>query len=205
MAADTEPIPVDFWFDAMCPWSWVASRWAIEVTRVRPVKLRWHVMSWSVLQQGRDIPAAHAEIVRQGWAPARVAIAVEQRFGNEALGDLYTAYGKRYQNQGRELDVPVIRECLAEVGLPVDVARAADSEEYDAALWASHHDGMNRVGDEVGTPILAIRGVAFFGPVMSPAPMGEAAGRLFDGLVLVSGTDGFFELKRSRTRPPAIV
>ncbi|WP_157519323.1 mycothiol-dependent nitroreductase Rv2466c family protein [Herbidospora mongoliensis] len=201
---ESNRIPVDFWFDAMCPWSWIASRWLLEVEHIRPVDLRWHVMSWSILQQGVDLLPEHVEIVRQGWGPARVAIAVEQQHGNAELGALYSAYGKRYQHQGRTLNRAAIVDSLAEIGLPVDLAEAAEDKDYDDALLASHMDGMDRVGYEVGTPILAINGVAYFGPVMSPIPRGEAAGRLFDGLALVSGTKGFFELKRSRTRAPII-
>ncbi|MGJ6968246.1 mycothiol-dependent nitroreductase Rv2466c family protein [Streptosporangium sp. G11] len=197
-------IPVDFWFDAMCPWSWIASRWLLEVERIRPVDLRWHVMSWSILQQGVDLPPEHVEIVRQGWGPARVAIAVEQRHGNTGLGALYSAYGKRYQHQGRTLNRAAIVDSLNEIGLPADLVDAAEDKDYDDALLASHTDAMDRVGYEVGTPIMAINGVAYFGPVMSPIPRGEEAGRLFDGLVLVSGTKGFFELKRSRTQAPII-
>ncbi|WP_409490922.1 disulfide bond formation protein DsbA [Amycolatopsis sp. cmx-11-12] len=197
-------VPVDFWFDAMCPWSWIASRWLIEASEVRPIETRWHVMSWSVLQHGRDIPQEHRGIVDEGWGPARVAIAAEQRHGNKVLGPLYTAFGTRYQNQGRILDREAIVESLREAGLPIDLADAADTEDYDAALWASHHDGMSRVGYEVGTPVIAIRGVAFFGPVISPIPRGEAAGTLYDGISALASVDGFFELKRSRTRPPLV-
>ena len=89
---------------------------------------------------------------------------------------------------------------------PVDpdtpVALASPSRTLDGILRASHQRAIDLVGDEVGTPVIAVDGMAFFGPVVSPAPRGEAAGRLWDGCVLVAGTDGFFELKRSRTREP---
>ena len=88
------------------------------------------------------------------------------------------------------------------MGLPLDLADAMTSTDYDEALKKSHHAGMDQVGFEVGTPVIAVEGVAFFGPVVSPIPRGDAAGRLWDGVLLVAGTDGFFDLKRTRTRDP---
>ncbi|GAA1105646.1 protein-disulfide isomerase-like protein with CxxC motif [Nocardiopsis composta] len=199
-----EPVKTaDFWFDPMCPWAWLASRWLLEVEKVRPVKARWHVMSLSVLNEGRDeLPQKYRDIMERGWGPVRVAIAAEQRFGNEILGPLYTALGTRFHLRGEEVGLPAVRDALKELDLPEDLADAAESADYDEALRRSHHDGMDRVGEDVGTPVISVDGVSFFGPVVTPAPKGEAAGRLWDGVVLVAGTDGFFELKRTRTRDP---
>jgi protein-disulfide isomerase-like protein with CxxC motif len=193
---------LDFWFDPMCPWAWIASRWVLEVETVRPVQARWHVMSLAVLNEGKDVPEAYRAFMAQAWGPVRVCIAAEQKFGPEALLPLYTALGTRFHQEKADRDRVTIEAALAEAGLPIELANAMDDSSYDDALRASHHDGMDRVGYEVGTPVISVNGTSFFGPVVSPIPRGEAAGRLWDGVVAVAGTDGFFELKRSRTREP---
>jgi 2-hydroxychromene-2-carboxylate isomerase len=201
--ADQEPTEVDFWFDPLCPWAWITSRWMLEVEQVRPVSVRWHVMSLAVLNEGKeDMPERYQELMRTAWGPVRICIAAEQKFGPEVLGALYTALGTRFHPDKLGRERATYEAALAEAGLPADLADAADSTEYDTALRASHAEGIERVGYEVGTPIISVLGTSIFGPVMSPIPRGEAAARLWDGLLLVAGTDGFFELKRSRTRDP---
>jgi predicted DsbA family dithiol-disulfide isomerase len=192
----------DFWFDPVCPWAWIASRWMLEVTQLRPVDVRWHVMSLAYLNQGRDLPEGYRRSMDAAWGPVRVCIAAEQAHGSEALLPLYTALGQRMHNGKQELTHEVITECLEEAGLPASLADAALSTDHDEALKASHHQGMDQVGYDVGTPVISVNGAALFGPVISPIPRGDAAARLWDGLLLVSGTEGFFELKRSRTREP---
>jgi protein-disulfide isomerase-like protein with CxxC motif len=192
----------DLWFDPVCPWAWMTSRWMLQVEQVRPVTTRFHVMSLSVLNRDRDLPEEYAEQMARAWGPVRVCIAAVHKHGDEVLAPLYTALGERIHVQAREVDRALVEEALVEVGLPADLADAMESTSYDAALEASHHDGMDRVGMDVGTPVISVEGVSFFGPVVSPAPKGEAAGRLWDGVVLVAGTDGFFELKRTRDREP---
>jgi hypothetical protein len=172
------------------------------VQQVRPVKAHWHVMSLSYLNQDKDVPDEYRELLEKAWGPVRVCIAAAQQHGDEVLGSLYTALGRRFHNEGREKDRATVEEALEEVGLPLGLADAMDSGEYDDALRKSHHSGMDQVGMEVGTPVISVEGVAFFGPVVTPIPRGEAAGRLWDGVVLVAGTDGFYELKRSRDRDP---
>jgi len=200
---EQEPTQLDFWFDPLCPWAWIASRWVLEVEKVRPVRARWHVMSLAVLNEdNQDMPERYRELMKQAWGPVRVSIAAEQKFGPEVLLPLYTALGTRFHNEKAEPDRVTIEAALAEAGLPAELADAADSAEYDDALRASHKDGINRVGYEVGTPVISVNGTSFFGPVVSPIPRGEDAARLWDGVLLVAGTDGFFELKRSRTRDP---
>jgi protein-disulfide isomerase-like protein with CxxC motif len=200
---EQELTPVDFWFDPLCPWAWITSRWMLEVQQVRPVRVRWHVMSLAVLNEGKtDMPERYAELMKQAWGPVRVVIAAEQRFGPEVLGPLYTALGTRFHHEKLPRDRATVEAALAEAGLPADLADAMESTEYDEALRASHAEGIERVGYEVGTPIISMNGTSIFGPVVTPIPRGEAAAKLWDGVNLVTQTDGFFELKRSRTRDP---
>ena len=198
-----EPTRVDFWFDPICPWAWITSRWILEVEQVRPVTTVWHVMSLSVLNEDREaLPERYRESMRTAWGPVRVLIAAEQAHGPQVLLPLYTALGTRFHHEKAPRDSETITAALAEAGLPTGLAAAMDSTEYDAAVRASHADGIERVGSDVGTPIISVRGMSVFGPVVSPIPRGEAAGRLWDGVQLLAGVDGFFELKRSRTREP---
>jgi hypothetical protein len=198
----------DLWFDPICPFAWMTSRWLLQVQQVRDVDVKFHVMSLSVLNEGRDeLPQRYKDMLDRGWGPVRVVIAAEEKFGNEVVADLYTALGTRIHLHDHELNRDLYVAALEEVGLPPELADAAESIDYDDALRRSHHAGMDPVGEDVGTPVIHAPGpdgsqVAFFGPVVSPAPKGEAAGKLWDGVLLVAGTDGFFELKRTRTRAP---
>jgi len=201
--AEQEFTPVDFWFDPICPWAWIASRWILEVAKARPVRPRWHVMSLSVLNEDKpDLPEVYRDLLAAGWGPVRVCIAAEQEFGPQVLGPLYTALGTRFHHEKAPRERATYEAALAEAGLPARLAGAADATEYDEALRASHKEGIERVGYDVGTPVISVNGLSIFGPVVSPIPRGEAAGRLGDGVLLIAGTDGFFELKRSRTRDP---
>ncbi|AQS65652.1 hypothetical protein [Streptomyces pactum] len=202
MRHDT-PTTVDFWFDPTCPWAWLTSRWVLEVARQRPLELRWHLMSLTVLNEGRaDLPERWHRDLAVRLEPVRVCAAAERRYGPGALGPLYTELGTRFHLEGAPRERATYAAALAGAGLDPGLAGTAVCGAYDDAVRASHHDAVGRVGTDVGTPVVAVGGVAFFGPVVSPAPRGEAATRLWDGVLAVAATDGFFELKRTRTGKP---
>ena len=202
----SDPTPVDFWFDPICPWAWITSRWMLEVEKVRPIEVHWHVMSLAVLNEGREVPPEYADLMLKAWGPVRTIIAAQRQYGDDVVGRLYTAIGIRIHN-GAEDYVTAVQEGVRSLALPEALVDAGTSEEFDVELRASHAAGIGLVGQDVGTPVIAVPGhegqrVAFFGPVVTPAPKGEAAGKLWDGVLLVAGTPGFFELKRTRTQEP---
>ena len=195
---------IHFWFDPACPWAWISSRWVLEVAEVRPVDPVFHVMSLAVLNEGRDLNERYQAGLAKTWGPVRVCAAAEAEHGRAVLRPLYTALGTRIHPGGTPIDDPsLIPDALAEAGLPASLAAAATSTEWDERLIASHHEGMDPVGTDVGTPVISFDGVSIFGPVVTPVPKGEAAGRLWDGVRLVATTPGFYELKRTRDGRPA--
>jgi hypothetical protein len=193
---------VDFWFDPGCPWAWLTSRWMLEVEKVRPVTTVFHVMSLSLLNEGKDLSDERRASLEAAKAPVRVALAVEETYGPDRLRDFYTAIGLRYHPGGQERNRATLEAALSDVGVPVTLADRGDTDANDDALRASHHAGMDPVGMDVGTPVIHVGGVAFFGPVITPRPKGEAAGRLFDSVLTLAGYEGFYELKRTRTSRP---
>jgi mycothiol-dependent nitroreductase-like protein len=193
---------VDFWFDPLCPWAWITSRWMKEVELVRPVGVRWRLMSLTMLNERKDIPDDYRARIAKALGPVRVCMAAASENGDDVLDPLYTALGTRFHNQKEPRERETVQRALGDVGLAPSLVEAMDSDALDGDIRASHAAGIDLVGDDVGTPIIKVDGAAIFGPVVTPIPRGEAAGKLWDGVRLLLGTDGFFELKRSRTRPP---
>ena len=194
--------PVGFWFDPLCPWAWMSSRWVLDVATQRDLDITFHVMSLAILNDKPDTPEEYAQMMKYAWGPVRVCIKVEQEHGSAKLAELYEAMGTRFHNAKAERDRQTVVDALAAVGLPESYADAMQDTSLDAALDKSHHEGMDAVGMDVGTPVIHVEGTAFFGPVVTPAPKGEAAAKLWDGVVLVAQTPGFYELKRTRNEGP---
>ena len=195
----SETSGADFWFDPACPFAWITSRWILEVEKVRDIDVTWHIMSLAYLNQDKDIPDEYREFLKTAWQPVRVLMAAEQKHGKDVLLPLYTAMGTRIHVEKQDKDRAMIEAALEEAGLEKELADAMDDSSYDEAIATSHRAGMDQVGNEVGTPTIAFGGHAFFGPVISKAPKGEEAGRLWDACVTLSGYQHFYELKRSRT------
>jgi hypothetical protein len=193
---------VEFWFDPSCPWAWMTSRWVDEVARFRDLDVTWKIMSLSVLNEDKDVSESYRAFFPRALRYTRLVTAVQQLHGQEWVKPLYDALGTRIHPGGSKDPDTVIPEALAEVGLPADLLQYSLTDEFDAAMRASHFDGIDRVGQDVGTPVIAVNGVAFFGPVISPSPKGEEAVRLWDGTVAVASYPGFFEIKRTRTADP---
>jgi 2-hydroxychromene-2-carboxylate isomerase len=189
----------DFWFDPLCPFAWITSRWMLEVEQVRDVAVRWRVMSLYFLNKDRDLDPDYQKRVARGLPIGRVLIAAEQQVGPDVLLPLYTAFGTRIHHEKQEVGRELVEAALAEAGAPAELVEAMDDASYDDALLASHQEAIDRVGDEVGTPTIAFNGSAFFGPVLTRIPRGEDAGRLWDGTIAVADFDYFFEIKRTRT------
>ena len=199
---ETAPSQADFWFDPLCPFAWITSRWIGEVEAVRDIRTVWHVMSLAVLNEGRDLEPAYREAMDKAWGPVRVIIAAKEQHGDHVVKPLYDAMGSQIHDGGQKDFAIVISKALADCGLPAGLADAATSDGFDPQLRASHGEGISLVGQDVGTPVVAFNGTAFFGPVLTRIPRGEQAGKLWDASVTLASYPHFFEIKRSRTERP---
>jgi len=192
----------EFWFDPICPWAWMTSRWILEVRKVRPVNVKWNLFSLSHLNRDKELSDEYKSKLIKSWQTTRVIAAAQRLKGDEITLPLYTAISSRIHIGKREIELSLFEEALSEIGLPIDLAKSAEDESLNQIVIESHERGIKLVGNDVGTPIISVNGTAFFGPVISPAPKGEEAGKLWDGVLGVASYPGFFEIKRSRTVGP---
>ena len=192
----------EFWFDPLCPWAWMTSRWILEVEKVRDISVKWNLFSLAHLNRDKDVPVEYKERLAKSWFSTRVIAAAQKSKGASITLPLYTAISSRIHLKKMEVGENLFKEALTEVGLPAELASAMNDSSYDNSIIESHERGIKLVGNDVGTPIIAVGEAAFFGPVISPAPKGEAAGKLWDGVVGVASYPGFFEIKRSRNVGP---
>lgn len=203
---DGKPTRVDFFFDPICPYAWIASRWLREVALMRLLDVHFHVMSLRMLNENGAVDPEYFRRIDHAVGPSRVAVAAVTHFGEHVLPGWYDAFGSLIFDHWRYPEPSEYRRAvevaLDAVGLPSSLASAADSAEYDDALRRSHESAVESVGGDIGTPIVQINGVAFFGPVLNSIPRGHQAVRLFDGARMLAGFPDFFELKRARTTAP---
>jgi predicted DsbA family dithiol-disulfide isomerase len=192
----------EFWFDPMCPWAFITSRWILEVEKVRDIEVSWNIFSLPHLNKDREMSDKYVAIFANSWSCARVIKAVENQFGKEKTLPLYTAISTRIHVQKESVSTDLLMDALKEIGIDTKIVQEMNNSDWDKEIIESHERGIKIVGNDVGTPIIAINGIGFFGPVISPAPKGEEAGKLWDGVVLSGSYPGFFEIKRSRTVGP---
>jgi 2-hydroxychromene-2-carboxylate isomerase len=194
---------VDMWFDTLCPWAWMTSRWLVEVEKVRDVSVNWNVMSLYYLNKDRShISAEYLDYAKKALGPLRIIVGAEKIHGPAIKGELYTAFGEEIHLRKAKFSPELNMKVLSQLSYGQGLAELAEDESLDELILASHNLGLAKVGEDVGTPIVSMGDVAFFGPVISPAPKGEEAGKLFDGVFAVASYPGFFELKRTRTAKP---
>jgi len=192
----------EFWFDPSCPWAWITSRWILEVQAQRDIEVKWNIFSLAVLNEGRELKPEYRERIDKTWGPVRVIAAAKKKNGYEVVLPLYTEIGTLFHPGAKPVAKETISEALQNQKLDPTLIDFYDTNDFDKDLRDSTKAGLALVGDDVGTPIISIEGVAFFGPVLTPAPKGSEALKLWDGVVAAASLPGFFELKRTRTARP---
>jgi hypothetical protein len=193
---------VEFWFDPSCPWAWMTSRWILEVQAQKDIEVKWNIFSLAVLNEGRELKPEYRERIDKTWGPVRVIAAAKKKNGYEVVLPLYTEIGTLFHPGAKPVAKDTISEALQNLKLDASLINFYDSNEFDQDLRDSTKAALDLVGDDVGTPIISVEGVAFFGPVITPAPKGIEALKLWDGVVAAASVPGFFELKRTRTARP---
>ncbi|MDP4986491.1 MAG: disulfide bond formation protein DsbA [Candidatus Nanopelagicales bacterium] len=192
----------EFWFDPSCPWAWITSRWILEVQAQRDIEVKWNIFSLAVLNEGRELKPEYRERIDKTWGPVRVIAAAKKKNGYEVVLPLYTEIGTLFHPGAKPVAKETISEALQNQKLDPTLIDFYDTNDFDQDLRDSTKAGLALVGDDVGTPIISIEGVAFFGPVLTPAPKGSEALKLWDGVLAAASLPGFFELKRTRTARP---
>ena len=192
----------EFWFDPSCPWAWITSRWILEVQAQRDIEVKWNIFSLAVLNEGRELKPEYRERIDKTWGPVRVIAAAKKKNGYEVVLPLYTEIGTLFHPGAKPVAKETISEALQNQKLDSSLIDYYDTNDFDQDLRDSTKAGLDLVGDDVGTPIISIEGVAFFGPVLTPAPKGSEALKLWDGVLAAASLPGFFELKRTRTARP---
>ena len=207
---------LDFFFDPVCPWAWITSRWVVEVQELRNYTVSWKFISLKILNQDKmdyaSMPAGYKDVHSAGTSCLRVAAKARSVAGNDAVAKVYTALGFSLHNkQERELFVADIEGhiagLLSQAGLPVEWALSANDESFDRLIADETAMGLERAGKDVGTPIITfspggLKEASFFGPVISTIPRGEDATKLWDAIETIATSSDMAELKRSlRARP----
>ncbi|MEN9803962.1 MAG: hypothetical protein RIS41_809 [Actinomycetota bacterium] len=205
---------LDFFFDPVCPWAWITSRWVVEVQSQRSYDVRWRPISLKVLNRDNTADWYTDQYKRwhaMGHEALRVALRLDDEFGpkggNDAVGRLYTAIGNEGHVKGRRDDFAAsteafVGECLENAGLDRHFVESAFDTSFDARIEESTELALSRTGRDVGTPILTFRPGqpnegSFFGPVIARIPRGDEALRLWDAVEVLATTPGVSELKRS--------
>lgn len=203
---------VEFFWDPICPWAWITSRWLVNVVAQKPMEVEWRFLSLSLINEERkyhdEFPPEYERAHTRGLELLRVAAAVRAELGSAAVLPLYSALGRTIHNDGNAtaFDEPTgVERVLTGLGYPVDLAAAATSAERDDLIRSETNEALDRCGGNVGTPVLSFSppgGPSFFGPVISRAPKGKEALDLWDAVAVLGSNAHFSELKRStRGRP----
>lgn len=197
---------VEFYWDPVCPWCWITSRWMIDVGSQKQIQVNWKLFSLKKINAGRDIAKDFKILHEMGLRALRVAAAVRKEYGNEGIAKLYTVMGTRYHHDKEDIDEPeVLDKILQTCGFAKQLADAVNKNAWDKMIAADMDQAIAKVGRDVGVPLIVLdggKGPGFFGPVFSPAPSGQAAVELWDAIIVAGRTPGFFELKRTREIGP---
>ncbi len=193
-----QPVALQMWFDPICPFAWITSRWLVELEELGVAVVTWRPMSLALTNEHEDVPEEWQEAMDASRRGARVGVVIERNHGAAAIGRYYAAIGSRVHVDGRPFDLALVSEALAEAGLPAGVADAWDDASLDEVVRAVHDLGQQAVGERAGSPIVAIGDRGFLGPVLTSIPRGDDAVRLLRGFEALCSTPGLAEVKRAR-------